>query len=159
MAHPSILNDVIGPIMRGPSSSHTAGAYRIARMACDLAGSTPRVIRVTFDPDGSYAPTCTALGVDKAFAAAVMRWEMTDGRYPDAVTAVADAGIDLRFDEGSLEHDHHPNAARIRIECADGRMHEMWARSVGGGIVEYTRVDGRPARFDGRAWTTVVGCP
>ena len=159
MAHPSILNDVIGPIMRGPSSSHTAGAYRIARMACDLAGPAPRSIRVTFDPAGSYAPTCTALGVDKAFAAAVMGWEMTDDRYSDAVAAVADAGIELRFDEEPLEHDDHPNAARIRIEGGDRRTHELWARSVGGGIVEYARIDGRPARFDGRAWTTVIGCP
>lgn len=158
MAHPSILNDVIGPIMRGPSSSHTAGAYRIGRIACDLAGETPDTLRVTFDPAGSYAPTCTALGVDKAFAAAVLGWEMTDDRYNDALSAVAHAGIDLKFDEEPLEYDDHPNAVRIRMRRSGGEELEVWAKSTGGGIIEYTRVGGSPVRFDGRAWTTVVGC-
>lgn len=159
MAHPSILNDVIGPIMRGPSSSHTAGAHRIARIACDLLGERARKIRVTFDPAGSYAPTCTALGVDIAFAAAIMGWEMTDERYRDAPVAVAEAGIELRFDEEPLPFDDHPNAVRIRMESAGGTTMEAWARSVGGGIIEFARVDDRPVRFDGRAWATVVGCP
>ena len=62
----SIFNDVLGPVMRGPSSSHTAGAYHIARLARDLAGELPRTIRCAFDPDGSYAPTYGPLGVDLA---------------------------------------------------------------------------------------------
>ncbi len=155
----SILNDVIGPIMRGPSSSHTAGAYRIARLACDLAGETPARIRITFDPDGSYAPTFIALGVDKAFAAGVLGWKMTDARYPEALDTIARTGTELVFSEEPLQHGNHPNSMRIQMDSAGGNCLEVWAKSTGGGIVELTRVDDQEVSIDGRSWTLLVASP
>ena len=94
----SILNDVMGPVMRGPSSSHTAGAYRIARLCTALAGDRPQNVRCTFDPDGSYAPTYQALGVDLAFAAGLLGWDMSDTRYKEVLAAVSENDIELSFD-------------------------------------------------------------
>ncbi|MBD3855894.1 MAG: hypothetical protein IFK92_05050 [Acidobacteria bacterium] len=68
----SVFNDVLGPVMRGPSSSHTAGAYRIGLIVRGLLAEGPTSVRVTFDPEGSMAPTYRPLGVDLAFTAGLM---------------------------------------------------------------------------------------
>ena len=65
----SIFNDVLGPVMRGPSSSHTAGSYHIGRVARSLLGEPPVGAELAFDPDGSYAATFRTQSSDKAFAA------------------------------------------------------------------------------------------
>ena len=158
MPEVSILNDVIGPVMRGPSSSHTAGAYRIARLACALAGGAPPVIRCTFDPDGSYAPTYLPLGVDMAFAAGCLGWEMTDPRYRDALRAAQQAGISIRFDVARLAHADHPNTIRIQMNSGGATALEVWAKSVGGGIVEIYRLDDWPISIDGRCWSILAEC-
>ena len=93
----SILNDVLGPVMRGPSSSHTAGAYSIGRMVRSLLQGDPTAVRVTFDPGGSYAPTYEALGADVAFAAGVMGWSMMDEDFPRAVDSARSLGIEISF--------------------------------------------------------------
>ncbi len=158
MAEVSVLNDVIGPVMRGPSSSHTAGAYRIARLACGLAGGRPKDVFVTFDPDGSYAATYRPLGVDLAFAAGCLGWEMTDARYKEALRAAGRAGLRIRFAVERLEHAGHPNAMRVRMGGAPGGVLELRAKSVGGGIVEIDRLNGRPVSVDGRSWSLVAEC-
>ena len=105
----SIFNDVLGPVMRGPSSSHTAGAYRIGRMVRSLASGKVKCVRCTFDPDGSYAPTYKPSGVDLAFAVGVMGWEMVDRRYFDALRIADRTGIEFAFDVSPLEYADHPN--------------------------------------------------
>jgi len=170
MAFVSILNDVMGPVMRGPSSSHTAGAYRIAMLVKMLAGDAPAGqagtsacgrdrpvrVRVTFDPDGSYAPTYRPLGVDLAFAAALLNWKMTDDRYDNALAQVAKAGIDLSFVVEPIENPTHPNDALIRFETARGDAVTARARSVGGGVVEVYEVDGSACMIDGKSWAVLV---
>jgi len=156
MAFVSILNDVMGPVMRGPSSSHTAGAYRIALLVKMLAGDAPARVRVAFDPDGSYAPTYRPLGVDLAFAAAILGWEMTDDRYDDALTEIAKAGIDLSFVVEPLENPTHPNDALIRYETPGGDAMTARARSVGGGVVEVYEVNGSACMIDGKSWAVLA---
>jgi len=158
VAEVSVLNDVIGPVMRGPSSSHTAGAYRIARLACGLAGGRPKDVVVTFDPDGSYAATYRPLGVDFAFAAGCLGWEMTDARYKEAVRAAAKAGLRIRFAVERHERAGHPTAMRVRMDGAPGGALDLRAKSVGGGIVEIVRLNGRPIAIDGRSWSLVAEC-
>ena len=75
----SILNDVIGPVMRGPSSSHTAGAYHIGRTISSFLKNEPVAIKCIFDPDGSMAATYITLGVHYAFAATAI---LGCGRLP-----------------------------------------------------------------------------
>lgn len=151
----SILNDVLGPVMRGPSSSHTAGAYRIATIACALFGERPATIHCAFDPDGSYAPTYRPLGVDLAFAAGVLGWEMTDARYETSLDAVKETGVDLRFDVAPLEHADHPNSVRIAMSGADDATMTLWAKSTGGGAICVTRVDDVEVDLDGKSQETV----
>ena len=152
----SVLNDVLGPVMRGPSSSHTAGAYRIARLAAMLADAPPTRVRVSFDPAGSYAPTCEAMGLDQAMAAALLGWEMTDPRYAGAAAEARAAGVALSFDVAPLPGHDHPNAARLEIATQAGTACTVWARSIGGGMVDVYGLGDAPCRIDGKAWVTWV---
>ena len=78
MKHISIFNHVLGPVMRGPSSSHTAGAFHIASMARSLLGGMPRRAVLAFDPAGSYAATYVAQGADRGFAMGLLDKPLTD---------------------------------------------------------------------------------
>lgn len=158
MKNVSILNDVMGPVMRGPSSSHTAGAYRIALLACDLLGEPAARIGLTFDPNGSYAPTYRPLGVDLAFAAGCLGWEMADPRYAEALDAVAASGIDLSFRVGDLERPNHPNAVLVEMTGASGGTLVLHARAIGGGIVDVDGLGPFQIALDGRRHATFVEC-
>ena len=85
----SIFNHVIGPVMRGPSSSHTAGAFHIGAMARSLLGGRPAAAMIAFDTDGSYARCYREQGADLALAVGMMGWPITDERFPDALRAAA----------------------------------------------------------------------
>ena len=150
----SILNDVLGPVMRGPSSSHTAGAYRIARLVIALCGERPAVVRCAFDPDGSYAPTYLPLGVDKAFCAGLLGIDMLDARYDEAVGDAA-AVMCVEFVVEPLEEGVHPNTMRIETTGESGSEIEVWARSVGGGVVEVFRINRSPVSITGKYEQTV----
>ncbi|HAK97414.1 MAG TPA: hypothetical protein DCM87_21110, partial [Planctomycetes bacterium] len=89
----SILNDVIGPVMRGPSSSHTAGSYRLAALARSLLDDAPAEAEFTFDPGGSYARCYESQASDLAFAAGSMGWSITDDRFPRALALAPAAGL------------------------------------------------------------------
>ncbi|MHC4250652.1 MAG: L-serine ammonia-lyase, iron-sulfur-dependent, subunit alpha [Planctomycetota bacterium] len=160
MAFVSMLNDVMGPVMRGPSSSHTAGAYRIASIVKMLADDPPSRVRVTFDPEGSNAPTYRPLGMDLAFAAALLGWDMTDERYDDAMGEAERAGLDLSFAVEPLAMPQgetpHPNDTLVGYETAAGDAMTARARSVGGGVVEIYEVDGLPCMIDGKSWAVLV---
>ena len=91
----SIFNDVLGPVMRGPSSSHTAASYHIGRLARALLGADVDTATFTFDPDGSYAQVYAQQGSDRAFAAGLMGWSITDDRFHQALDLAAARGIEL----------------------------------------------------------------
>jgi L-serine dehydratase len=151
MASISILNDVLGPVMRGPSSSHTAGSYHIGRLIRSLVGSTPAAATFTFDPLGSYAATYRQQGVDLALAAGLLGWPITDERFPRALDLARAGGLKLRFRVARLEAADHPNTVRADLRPENGPRLEVMAKSVGGGAVEITSVDGRPVSLDGRS--------
>jgi L-serine dehydratase len=152
----SIFNHVIGPVMRGPSSSHTAGAFHIGAMARSLAGGTPKAVVIAFDADGSYAKCYREQGADLAFAAGLMGWSITDERFPDASKAAADAGMAIEFVVGRLEQADHPNAVDIQLTTADGRTLRARANSVGGGAIEFVRLAGWPVHFTGDTYEVAV---
>lgn len=152
----SILNDVLGPVMRGPSSSHTAGSYHIARILTTLLGSRPASVAFTFDPTGSYARVYRQQGVDLAFATGVMGWDLTDERYFRALELAAAEGVVLAFGVQPLDKPDHPNAVEIRMTAAGGARFLARARSVGGGAVEVTSLDGWPLLLRGQSWDMLV---
>jgi L-serine dehydratase len=138
----SILNDVLGPIMRGPSSSHTAGSFRIGGMVRSLLGDDPSYVKLTVDPDGSMAPTLVQLGVDIAFVTGAMGWSMMDDDYPSAIERAREQGARFDFPIAPLSHSSHPNAMWIQAESADGKTLSAGAESIGGGSIRFTHVDG-----------------
>ncbi len=167
----SIFNDVLGPVMRGPSSSHTAGSFHIARIVRDLLGAPPRRARFAFDPRGSYAQVFREQGVDRAFAMGLLGWPLTDARFFRVLELAPAEGLDLLFDVRPLEHADHPNTVAIELTPAEmsgvrpstgsGRRERVddmraIARSVGGGSVEIVSIDGWPVRVTGETYEVVV---
>jgi L-serine dehydratase len=152
----SILNDVLGPVMRGPSSSHTAGSYHIARLVRSLLGDEPSAAEFTFDPDGSYAATYRQQGVDLALTAGLLGWPITDDRFARALAFAPRHGLDIRFRVARLEGADHPNTVRGKILSKGGRKLEAVAKSVGGGMILLTELDGRSVRLDGKSSVALV---
>jgi L-serine dehydratase len=152
----SIFNHVLGPVMRGPSSSHTAGAYHIARTVRSLAGGTPARVVCAFDPGGSYAHTYAQQGADRAFAQGFLGLPLTDDSFFGALEAAAGAGLDLRFEARPLPGADHPNLAHIQAQGTDGRSLDLLARSIGGGDFEITRLQDWPIRINGCAYDLAV---
>ena len=152
----SVFNDVLGPVMRGPSSSHTAGGHRIGRMVRDLLADQPIWVRVTFDPKGSMAPTYQPLGVDLAVTSGLMGWSMLDERYIEALDRVRADGVRIEFEIAPLEHTDHPNGMLIEAESIAGRRLRVVAEATGGGGVRIIRVEDWPVDLDGKSNQVLV---
>ncbi|HOB52733.1 MAG TPA: L-serine ammonia-lyase, iron-sulfur-dependent, subunit alpha [Acidobacteriota bacterium] len=152
----SILNDVLGPVMRGPSSSHTAGSYRIGRLAAALLGEPVRRARFVFDPAGSYSQVYREQGVDLALAAALLDWELTVERFNDALNAARTEGIDLTFAVEPLAEADHPNTIDIALAGVAGGSLSARARSTGGGSISLDRLGGWPVALDGTAGELLI---
>lgn len=140
---PSIFNDVLGPVMRGPSSSHSAAANRIARLARDLVGEAIRKVTVRYDPNGSLVTTHREQGSDLGLYSGLLGWTPEDERLPTYQQACADAGIeiDLRYESYDAPH---PNFYRLELLGESGRLSRLDAISTGGGMIELIAVDGVP---------------
>jgi len=135
----SIFNDVIGPVMRGPSSSHCAAALRIGRLARDLMGGKFNDVLVEFDRNGSLPTTHDTQGSDMGLFGGLMGWDADDERLPDAVQILRDTGVQIRIatvDAG----DPHPNTYRLTL-CNGRESRFMRAISTGGGMMEVLNVD------------------
>ncbi len=135
--------------MRGPSSSHTAGAYRIGLLIRDLVDGSPTTVRVTFDPEGSMAPTWKPLGVDLAFTSGIMGWSMLDEGYFTSVDRAGEAGVAVVFEIAPLEKTDHPNGMRIEATAESGRQLQVVAEAVGGGGIRIIGIDGWSVNLDG----------
>ena len=154
----SIFNDVLGPVMRGPSSSHTAGSHRLGRIARSLLGDEPASAVFTFDPEGSYARTYREQGADLGFAAGLLGWPITDERFPQALGTADRAGIKIEFKLHPLPLADHPNTVLIELAGRGGKRLEMIGQSVGGGLVVVRRVDDWDVEITGKSHDTLVMC-
>lgn len=150
----SIFNDVIGPVMRGPSSSHCAAALRIGRLARDLMDGEITDVLVEFDRAGSLPTTHESQGSDMGLFGGLLGWEADDERLPDSARALADAGIALRIDIVDVG-DPHPNTYRLTLRNAR-EAHSLVAVSTGGGMMEVCSVDGVPMTMDGGYHETLI---
>jgi L-serine dehydratase len=151
---PSIFNDVVGPVMRGPSSSHSAASVRIGRLARDLCGGDPERVLVEFDTLGSLATTHESQGSDMGLFGGLLGWEADDARLPDSAAALRAAGIALELRIAEL-HDPHPNTYRLTLWRA-GAVHRIIALSTGGGMIEVIEVDGAPVTLYGDYAVTLL---
>ena len=152
----SIFNHVIGPIMRGPSSSHTAGAYHIGKMALSMLGSKPKKVIVSFDKDGSYGKVYHEQGVDMAFASGIMGWDIIDERFEIALGAASENGLDISFEVKSLKDADHPNTVDIQLTSIDGKQLNTRAKSIGGGAIVFTNLENWQINFTGNAYEVAI---
>ncbi len=156
MRAPSIFNDILGPVMRGPSSSHTAGSFHVAVLARALLGDAPARARFVFDPAGSYARVYEQQGVDRAFAAGLLGWPLTDPRFLEAPEAAAAEGLAIAFSVQPVAGADHPNTVEIDLESAAGERLSLRAKSVGGGAIEIDRIGEWPVRLTGETWCVLA---
>jgi len=147
------LLDIIGPVMVGPSSSHTAGACRLGLLARCLVGGTPD--RALLELHGSFARTGEGHGTDKALAGGLMGFRPDDERLREALEIIDREGLDYRFEKTTLDDDAHPNTVRITVERA-GRKSVMVGSSLGAGRVVVTEIDGYPVNVTGNLHTIVL---
>lgn len=148
------IRDVIGPIMVGPSSSHTAGALRIALMCRRLLAGEPR--RATFTLYGSFAHTYRGHGTDKALVAGLLGMGTDDLRIRDSFELAQDAGLTFEFvaaPEGACEH---PNTVDIDVVDETGGATSMRGESIGGGAAVISRINGVDVRLTGEYHSIVV---
>ncbi len=150
----SIFNDVIGPVMRGPSSSHCAAALRIGRLARDLMDGDLTDVLVEFDREGSLPTTHESQGSDMGLFGGLLGWEADDERLPNSASALADAGIALRIETVDVG-DPHPNTYRLKLRNAR-EQHTLIAISTGGGMMEVLSIDGVALHMDGGYAETLV---
>jgi len=128
--------DIIGPIMIGPSSSHTAGANRIGRAARNLFGRLPESVTVTLY--GSFAKTYKGHGTDMAIVSGVLDFDTSDERIPNALSIAEEQGVRITF-VTSEEESEHPNTARLTLRDKVGAI-EVVGVSIGGGSIEIREV-------------------
>ena len=144
MKRVSILNHVIGPIMRGPSSSHTAGPWRIGRIARDLLSSRPVGARCAIHPTSSLSVCYHDQGSDLALVSGLLGILLTDDRFPKMLDLAPALGLQARFELTPFPEADHPNSMRILLQGENGENVALHARSVGGGSIEIASVDGHP---------------
>ena len=146
------LLDIIGPVMVGPSSSHTAGACRLGLLARNLVGGTPQRARVELH--GSFARTGEGHGTDKAIAGGLMGFRPDDERLRHALDIAQGEGLDYVFEKTTLADDAHPNTARITVE-RDDRHAVMTGASLGAGRILVSEINGYAVEVSG-AYNTIV---
>lgn len=147
------LLDIIGPVMVGPSSSHTAGACRLGLLARGLVGGTPERARIELH--GSFARTGEGHGTDKAIVGGLMGFRPDDDRLRTALQIAERDGLDYHFEKTTIAADAHPNTVRITLERGD-RHAAMTGSSLGAGRVLVTNIDGFPVEVSGSYHTIVL---
>ncbi|MDB4633701.1 hypothetical protein OAG65_02840, partial [Akkermansiaceae bacterium] len=140
---PSIFNDVLGPVMRGPSSSHSAAANRIGRLMRALAGEKISTLVVRYDPNGSLVTTHKEQGSDLGLYGGILGWTPDDPRLPTFEQALEDEGIEINLHYESYDAPH-PNFYRLEAHGVSGTIYHFDAISTGGGMIETISIDGIP---------------
>ena len=145
--------DILGPVMVGPSSSHTAGAVRIGRVTRELLGEEP--VRVELLLHGSFAETGQGHGTDLALVAGLLGMQPDDIRIPQSMKMARGHGMDVKL--GSIHlRDVHPNTVLLKVSGCSGRALEVVASSLGGGRIQVCQIDGLETNFNGEYPTLVV---
>ena len=145
--------DMMGPVMVGPSSSHTAGAARIGAMGRTLLGE--EVAEAKIGLHGSFAETGIGHGTDRALLAGLLGMKPDDLRIPQSFEVAAEEGLQFRFHEVRLR-EAHPNTALLELTGEDGKTLRMQASSVGGGRIRVDKLDDVDVGFTGDYNTLII---
>lgn len=153
MSDRSSIFDMIGPVMIGPSSSHTAGVVRIGKVAHLLLGGSPSSAEITFY--NSFARTYEGHGSDRAVVAGLLGMETDDERIREAFKAAAEAGLKMEFKAVNNASALHPNAVRIKAKRGEREL-SMLGISRGGGLISVLEIDGYRCNFTAQRHTLVI---
>ena len=153
-SYPSIFNDVIGPVMRGPSSSHCAASLRIGRLCRDLMDGDIREVLIEFDPNGSLATTHKGQGSDMGLFGGFLGWEAYDEQLPSYLKAVDAAGIKIKIEIHPFGATH-PNTYKITLKN-NKQTRAFTALSTGGGMIQVIEIDGAAVSMAGDFYETLI---
>jgi L-serine dehydratase len=153
MANKSSVFDMIGPIMIGPSSSHTAGVVRIARAAIRVLGGIPEEAAITFY--NSFAKTYEGHGSDRAIIGGLMDFKTDDARIKNSLELAKEKQLHYTFKSIGNSSIHHPNTIRLQLKKGD-RSVEIVGESLGGGVINISEVDGFVANFSAQNHTIII---
>lgn len=145
--------DILGPNMIGPSSSHTAGALRIAFIAGRMV---PQVASVRFVLYGSFARTYHGHGTDRALVGGILGYHPDDERIRDSFEYAKQAGVSFTFEENLTDKEIYPNTVDIYVTGGDGETVSLRGKSIGGGNAVITRLNGVEVELTGNYCTMVV---
>lgn len=147
------IYDIIGPVMVGPSSSHTAGAVRIGYIARKLLGELPKRAHILLY--GSFLATGKGHGTQKALAAGLLGMQPDDNRIPDSLQYAQSQGVEITFGESKMK-DAHPNTVELILTGVGGRTLTVVGESIGGSRINIAQIDGIETNFSGDYPTLVV---
>jgi len=153
MANKSSVFDMIGPIMIGPSSSHTAGVVRIARAAIRVLGGIPEEAAITFY--NSFAKTYEGHGSDRAIIGGLMDFKTDDARIKNSLELAKEKELHYTFKSIGNSSIHHPNTIRLQLKKG-ARSVEIVGESLGGGVINISEVDGFVANFSAQNHTIII---
>ncbi|MCX8490726.1 MAG: L-serine ammonia-lyase, iron-sulfur-dependent subunit beta, partial [Cyclobacteriaceae bacterium] len=153
MPEKSSVFDMIGPVMIGPSSSHTAGVVRIAKAAIKVLGGIPDKAEITFY--NSFARTYEGHGSDRAILAGLMDFATDDKRIKDAIEIAGEKGLVYHFKSVGNASTLHPNSIRMELTKGD-RIIEVLGESRGGGMINIAEVNGFKADFTANLHTIII---
>ena len=145
--------DILGPVMVGPSSSHTAGAARIGMVARQLFGRQPEKAVVYLH--GSFAATGKGHGTDRALIAGFLGMKPDDMRIPDSFEIAAEEGMTFTIAPKEIR-EAHPNTAQVIMEAEGAAPMKIQAYSVGGGRIRVCEIDGIDVNFSGESNTLII---
>jgi L-serine dehydratase len=153
MAEKSSVFDMIGPVMIGPSSSHTAGVVRIGRAALRLLGSTPREAEIVFY--NSFARTYEGHGSDRAIIAGLLDFNTDDKRIKESLELATARELQYTFKSIGNASTLHPNSIRLKLKSEEKEM-EILGESKGGGLINIAEVNGFRADFSASLHTLII---
>ncbi|MCR5823109.1 MAG: L-serine ammonia-lyase, iron-sulfur-dependent subunit beta [Lachnospiraceae bacterium] len=147
------LFDIIGPVMVGPSSSHTAGAVKIGLAAGKLLGE--KVVSAEILLYGSFLATGKGHGTDAALVAGLLGMKMDDENIPKSLEIAKERGLQIKFGKADLK-DAHPNSVEMRLVGEHGRKLSIVGESIGGSLINIAKIDGLDANFSGDFPTLII---
>jgi L-serine dehydratase len=153
MANKSSVFDMIGPVMIGPSSSHTAGVVKIAQAAIQILGSIPDEANITFY--NSFARTYEGHGSDRAILGGLMGFSTDDLRIKISLDLAKEIGMIYNFKSIGNSSIHHPNTIKLQIRKGSKSV-EIVGESLGGGVINIAEVDGFTANFSAKDHTLII---
>jgi L-serine dehydratase len=153
MPEKSSIFDMIGPVMIGPSSSHTAGVVRIGRAACKLLGGMPDVAEIIFY--NSFATTYEGHSSDRAIIAGLMDFKTDDKRIKESLDIAKKVGLNYTFKSIGNASTYHPNTIKLILAKGENRL-EVLGESKGGGLINIAEVNGFKADFSANLHTLII---